>query len=477
MTARSARLSPSAAALAESFAALRAEIGVPDAYPPEAVGEAERVVAASEAVDGSDAARVDLGDLPFHTIDPEGSRDLDQAMHLSRDGDGFVVRYAIADLAAFVAPGGALDRETRERGQTLYAPDGSTGLHPDPIAHDGASLLPDERRRAYVWRFALAADGRVAETALERAWVRSVRRWTYDEAQAAIDDGSAPDEIALLAEIGPLRVGLEAARGGASLSVPEEEVLEEDGRYVLRARISLDVEEWNAQVSLMTGMQAARLMLDAGVGILRTMPRPEDDAIAEFRRRARMLGRPWGEGVDYGAYLRGLDRADPVTSAIMHAATALFRGAGYAAFDGEPPEEIEQAAIGAPYAHATAPLRRLVDRYVLAICEAEANGRDVPGWARDALEELPPIMQRTGTLAGRLENGCVDRVEAAVLSSRIGDAFDAVAVARTGGGTRVQIADPFVTATVPGSAELGTVIRVRVEKADIARGAIDLVRV
>ena len=127
MTARKARLSPSAVALAASFAELREELQVPAEYPADAEAEALRVIASGRAVDGSDGTRRDLEDIPFFTIDPEGSRDLDQAMHLARDGDGYVVHYAIADLAAFVAPGGALDRVTRERGQTLYAPDGSVG--------------------------------------------------------------------------------------------------------------------------------------------------------------------------------------------------------------------------------------------------------------------------------------------------------------------------------------------------------------
>ena len=100
MTARKARLRSSARALAASFAAWRAELQIPSAYPAAAVAEAEGVVASGAAVDGSDAARTDLTDVAFHTIDPEGSRDLDQAMRLARRGDGFEVQYAIADLAA-----------------------------------------------------------------------------------------------------------------------------------------------------------------------------------------------------------------------------------------------------------------------------------------------------------------------------------------------------------------------------------------
>ena len=94
-----------------------------------------------------------------------------------------------------------------------------------------------------------------------------------------------------------------------------------------------------------------------------------------FRREARGLGAEWPEGLPYGEFVRGLDRTDPRHLALIHEATALFRGAGYTAFDGEPPEQPEHAAVAAPYAHVTAPLRRLVDRFGLVVCEAAVPRR------------------------------------------------------------------------------------------------------
>ncbi|WP_345752445.1 RNB domain-containing ribonuclease [Microbacterium rhizophilus] len=477
MPARHAHLSPSAVqtALAESLADLRRDLELPQGFPADVIAEAEAVVAAGEAVDGSDPDRADLRDLEFHTIDPEGSRDLDQALCIERDGpgpegSGWVVHYAIADLAAFVRPDGAIDAETRRRGQTLYAPDGSVPLHPEVLSHGAASLLPEQDRRAYVWRFALDARGVQHEPARPpvRAWVRSRRRWSYAEAQAAVDAGSAPDSIALLAEAGPALIAQEAARGGASLSSPEEEIAATPDGYVLRARVTLPVEDWNAQISLMTGMAAAAIMLERGTGILRTLPPADPEAIAEFRRRVAAIGRPWAEGMPYGEYLRRVDHSDAAAPAIMQAASGLFRGADYVAFDGEPPTEPAQAAIGAPYAHTTAPLRRLVDRFVLAMCT------DGPGWAHEALPDLPEIMRRSGSLASRLEAGAIDRVEAAVLHSRVGEELGAVVVSQTKGGSRIQIADPFVTATIPEPRDPGSEIRIRVTSADVAAGRITL---
>lgn len=472
MPARLPRLSPSAVRtqLADALAELRRSLELPEAFPEDVVAEAEAVVASGEAVDGSDADRADLRDLDFHTIDPEGSRDLDQALSIERAGSGFVVHYAIADLAAFVRPGGAIDAETRRRGQTLYAPDGSVPLHPEALSHGAASLLAEQDRRAYVWRFALDAQGAQHQPAAPpvRAWVRSQRQWSYVDAQAAIDAGDAPESLALLAEVGPALVEQEAARGGASLKSPEEEIVATPEGYELRARVTLPIEDWNAQISLMTGMAAAEIMLERGAGILRTLPAADAEAIDEFRRRVAAIGHPWPEDMPYGEYLRRVDRTDPAAPAIMQAASGLFRGADYVAFDGAPPAEREQAAIGAPYAHTTAPLRRLVDRFVLAMCT------DAPQWAREALPELPDVMRQSGSLANRLEGGAVDRVEAAELHALVGGELDAVVVAETRGGTRVQIAEPFVTATIREKREPGSSVRVRVTSADIATGSVQL---
>ncbi|GAB3277164.1 RNB domain-containing ribonuclease [Microbacterium lacusdiani] len=473
MPARFTRLSPSAVRtqLADALAELRRSLELPEEFPADVVAEAEAVVASGEAVDGSDAGRADLREIEFHTIDPEGSRDLDQALSISREGSGFVVHYAIADLAAFVRPGGAIDAETRRRGQTIYAPDGSVPLHPEVLSHGAASLLPEQDRRAYVWRFVLDEHGAQHDPSAPpvRAWVRSRRQWSYVDAQAAIDTGDAPDALALLAAVGPLLITQEAARGGASLKSPEEEIVATPEGYDLRARVTLPIEDWNAQISLMTGMAAAAIMLERGAGILRTLPAAEPEAIAEFRRRVEAIGHPWPEDMPYGEYLRRVDRADPAAPAIMQAASKLFRGADYVPFDGAPPADPVQAAIGAPYAHTTAPLRRLVDRFVLAMCT------DAPAWARDALPELAEIMRQTGSLANRLEGGALDRIEAAELQAHLGSELDAVVVSETRGGSRVQIADPFVTATIRETRDPGSRIRVRVTGADIATGAVQLV--
>lgn len=461
MPSRTQRLRSDADGLGAALRAIRVELDVPDAFDP---AVEQQAAAAAAAVTLPDEDRTDVA---FVTIDPEGATDLDQALHIAREDGSLVVHYAIADVPAFVEPGGAVDDEARRRGQTIYAPDARVPLHPPVLSEDAASLLADQERPAFVWRFALADDGSVAETTLVRARVRSREQLSYDEAQRRIDAGD--DMLGLLREVGELRIALEQQRGGASLDMPEEEIVADGDGWRIERRELLPVEQWNAQISLMTGMEAARLMLDAGVGILRTMPRPSDAAMRDFQRASTAIGVPWHDGEAYGAYLRRLDRTRPETLAILAEARRLFRGAGYTVLAGETDaDDVVQAAIAAPYAHTTAPLRRLVDRYVLAICERLAAGEAPPAWAVDGLEGLPEIMATTGRIASQVERESVNVVEIAVLAPRVGDVFDAVVVERRDEeSATVQVVDPPTEAACATRAEPGERIRARLTDADL----------
>src|SRR3954463_1021723 len=140
---------------------------VPADYPTGAVAEAERAAKALSLDGYADATDVDLV-----TLDPPGSRDLDQAFAISaRDDDGYDVAYAIADVAAFVTPGGAVDSEAHSRGETLYLPDGRVPLHPTVLSEGAASLLPGEKRPAVLWRFRLDSDGEPTSVDVRRSVV------------------------------------------------------------------------------------------------------------------------------------------------------------------------------------------------------------------------------------------------------------------------------------------------------------------
>jgi len=470
------RLAGDDAALSAAFTAIRAEIGVTPEFPPEVLA------AADAAVRRVLPPREDLTALPFFTIDPPGSTDLDQAMCLERDGtSGFRVRYAIADVPAFVPIGGVLDAEARRRGVTVYAPDLRSPLHPPLLGDGAASLLPDVDRPAFVWDLRLDADGEVVSASVARALVRSRARLDYEGCQRALDGATAPDGLRLLTEVGERRVALERARGGAELPMPEQEIEHKGGAYALRFRPQVPTEDHNAQISLMTGMAAARMMLDGGVGLLRTMPPPGERQITRVRLQAQALGTTWPDGQPYGEFLRGLDLAQPSGVAIVRAAASLFRGAGYVAFDGAPPSgaDAEHAGVAAPYTHVTAPLRRLVDRFGLLVCAALCAGEEVPAEVRGALADLPDLMRAADRRAGSVERACLDAVEAAVLVPRVGETWVGVVVDtdEKAQGGEVQLSDPAVIAKVDGDVSLGARIDVRLVEADLTRRSVRFVAV
>ncbi len=437
---------------------------MPAHFPAEVLAEA-----AAAATGWDPGGYADLTGVEFVTVDPAGSTDLDQAMNLSRAGRGYHVDYAIADVPAFVQPGGPIDDEARRRGQTIYAPDQRTPLHPPILSEQAASLLPDAERPAFVWRFDLDARGEVSHLDLVRARVRSRRQLDYQQVQAAAEAPADHPELAelagLLHEIGSRRQALELERGGANLPLPEQQVVADASGFTLSLRANLPSEDWNAQLSLMTGMAAAELMLKAGIGVLRTMPEPESGALQRFRQQARAGGVSWPADQPYGTFLRQLASDRPEQLALLYAAGALFRGAGYTPFDGSPPAQTRHAAVASAYAHVTAPLRRLVDRFGLLCAYAAHQGRPVEPWVVQALPSLPQIMAGSDHLAGEVERQCLDAVEVAVLAGRSGELFDAVVVSvdRNGGGGRVQLMDPPVLARCAGPLIAGTPVRVRLD--------------
>ena len=176
-------------------------------------------------------------------------------------------------------------------------------------------------------------------------------------------------------------------------------------------------------------MAAATLMLDGGIGLLRTMPPPRREAVERLRAAATGLASPWPDGQSLGRVVAAVDPADPRGAAFLDQAAELMRGAGYTAFDGAAPEQTGHGGVAAPYAHVTAPLRRLADRYATEVCLALfARRRAVPDWAREALPKLPEVMAGTDRVAARPERGAVDLAEAVLLRAGSARRFDAAVV-------------------------------------------------
>jgi exoribonuclease R len=262
-----------------------------------------------------------------------------------------------------------------------------------------------------------------------------------------------------------------------SLPLPQQVVeLDASGEYALTWRSPLDVEGWNAQLSLLCGRAAANLMLQGGVGMLRTLPPFDHRAVKEVKRRARALGVAWPDGpLDdaYPAFVRSVDPNSAEGAALLNTAAQVLRGASYTAFGpgvGEPPVgdgPSHHHAVAAAYAHVTAPLRRLGDRFAAEAALSISSQVDPPAWVLEALPDLPKAMDAANQRGAQVSRAVVDLAEAVVLSSRLGGRLDAVVVGDDGDrGSSLQVVDPPVRARVEEQLELGGSLQVTVEWAD-----------
>ncbi|CAN5848676.1 RNB domain-containing ribonuclease [soil metagenome] len=462
-------VTPAAVELAEGFARIRKGMGLPEEFPAEVLREAA-AAAGRPAVAGSD--RTDRRGIELLTIDPPGSMDLDQAFAATRRGDGYRVWYAIADVGHFVDPGSALEAESLLRGSTLYSPDERIPLYPPILGEGAASLLPGQDRPAVLWTFEIDRAGNVPDATVERALVRSRRRLTYAEAQAEIDSADAAESLQVLMEVGTLRQKVEQLRGGVDLRIPEQEIMKTGDGFEVAYRSEYPAERWNAQISLLTGITAAGLMIARGAGLLRTLPPPSEETVEGLRASSAALGLEWRESTPYQDFIRRLQPSQPKEAAMLSAARVLFRGAGYAFFHGEPPEQPCHYAVAAPYAHVTAPLRRMADR----LCnELLLMGPDeeTPAWLLDRLAAAPEILKKADRRSRELDSRLVDFVEAQMLSGRLGEVFSGVVVQINTKGALVQVSSPAVMATSVGAGYgLGEQVSVRLAVADPVEGMV-----
>lgn len=454
--------------LGEGLAAIRAQFRVPETFPPAVLAAAE---AAARRVPGDHA---DWTGRDFVTLDPASATDLDQAFAIEPTGDSpgaaFLLHYAIADVAWFVDDGDAIDQEAWRRGVTTYLPDGKAGLYPPVLAEGAASLLPDGPRAAVVFTTRIAPDGGVRLDGVTRAVIRSRAKLAYDSVR---DDQLPPGFNTVAARI----AAAEDHRGAARVDPPEQEVERSgDGRYALRFRPMLPAETRNAALSLASNMAVADLLHAHDTGLFRVMAPPDDFAVARLRQTARAFGLDWPAAAPLAQFERLLDPADPRAAAFMLAIRRAGQGASYEPW--RPGVTPWHAAMAATYAHATAPLRRLADRYVIRAALAVANGQPVPDAVSAAFARLPAVMGKADARSGQIERAVIDLAETAILVGREGEQFDAVVTDLGETGARFQLCDlPVVARTQAPGAIPGAPLRVRLDAADPVRRTLAFTRI
>jgi exoribonuclease R len=451
-------------ALSSGLALIRTQYEVPTSFPADVLVQAE--VAANRPITG----HADWTDRDFATLDPAASTDLDQAFSIERSGADIILHYAIADVAWFVVPNGAVDAEAWHRGTTIYMPDGKASLYPERLSQDAASLLPGVDRPSVVFTVRIDPAGKSVVEGAERAVIRSRAKLAYE----TVTPGDLPADFN---ELWRRIEAAENARGAARVDAPEQELVPgPDGQYRLEFRPQLQSEIQNAAMSLAANLAIADVLLAHRTGLFRVMPEPQDWAVHRLRHTAKALGLEWPHKEGLKEFERTLNQAEPRDAAFMAAVRRAGPKASYAPYhEGVVPWH---SAMAATYAHATAPLRRLADRYVIEAVLQIIDGGTVAPELSAAFERLPAIMAIADDKSAQVDRAVLDLAEAVELEGREGSSFAAVVTDLDERGARIQLTELAVVSRVDGKGALpGDKITVELVSADPARREIRFQRV
>ncbi|SDX83673.1 RNAse R [Albimonas donghaensis] len=410
------------------------EQGIPDAFPEEVEAAAE----AAEPVEGL-KGREDLRHLPLVTIDPADARDHDDAVAAMPDPDkankgGHIVWVAIADVAHYVRPGGALDREAIKRGNSTYFPDRVVPMLPEALSADLCSLVEGEDRPCIALRMVLDETGELKTHDFHRGIMRSPASLTYEQAQAAADgrpDPATEPHLEVLA-------ALFAAYDCASIARERRQPLELD---LPERRIRLDEAGAVASVGFRERLEAHKLieefMILANVCAAETLEArrrpllyrvhevPGEAKLDALREVAEGCGLTLSRGqiprpALFNRLLRqaaGSDFAELVNLSVLRAQTQAYYG----------PDNLGHFGLNLrAYAHFTSPIRRYADLVVhRALIAAHGWGNDgQTGEEMEGLKDIAEHISFTERRSMTAERDTNDRYLAAYLAERVGNEFE-----------------------------------------------------
>ena len=404
--------------------------GIPDDFPPEVLAEADGMKPAGLS------GRTDLRDLPLITIDPADARDHDDAVYAEPDpdGSGHVLWVAIADVAHYVRPGSALDREARTRGNSSYFPDRVVPMLPDRLSGDLCSLHEGVPRACIAARIRIDAHGQMLGAGFHRALMRSPAALTYGQVQAAIDgqpdDATAPLLEPVLKPLYAAYAALKAARDRRQpldLDLPERRVrLDDEGKVAsIEFAQRLDAHRLIEEFMVTANVAAAQtLIAKATPQLFRVHEEPPQDKLESLRDTADAAGFTLAKGqVLKTAHLNKLlhDAAGSPDAELINIATLRSMTQAYYS-----PKNFGHFGLALQnYAHFTSPIRRYADLIVhRALVSAHGWGDD--GLSHTDTEKLEATAQHisdTERWSMMAERDTTDRYLAAYLSDRIGAEF------------------------------------------------------
>ena len=402
--------------------------GIPTEFPPEAVEQAE-------ASRGTPLGkRTDLRATALVTIDGEDARDFDDAVFAEEDGSGWRIIVAIADVAHYVRPGTALDREARRRGNSVYFPDRVVPMLPEALSNGWCSLRPREDRGCLFVEMRFTADGEKIGHRFGRGLMRSVARLTYEELQAARDEAREPQELepghtARLYGAFEALLGARTRRGTLELDIAERRVvLSPEGQVLgVAPRPRLDshklIEEFMVAANVCAAEELERLVQPT---MYRIHDRPSDQKLEGLRQFLQQfaINMPPGNQLHPRnfSHVLAMVKGAPHERLVNETVLRSQSQAAYA------PDNIGHFGLAlARYAHFTSPIRRYADLMIhRALIRGLKLGAD--GLTEAEATEMPAIADAiTGTerRAAAAERDAVDRYLAAFMSSRVGETFTA----------------------------------------------------
>ncbi|EDL50297.1 ribonuclease R [Erythrobacter sp. SD-21] len=412
-----------------------AKHGIPHIFPPEALEEAQAVA----DLPLSEEKREDLRDVPIVAIDPADARDHDDAIWAEPDGEGgYKAIVAIADVSFYVRPGGKLDREARKRGNSVYFPDRVVPMLPEILSADVCSLVENEDRAAMACHIRISPEGKVTKWRFTRAIVRLAANIAYEDAQKAIDDGSADETLKNLWGAWKLLFKAREARDPLDLELPERQVRLNDEGVIeeIAVRERLDAHRVVEDFMIAANVAAAKALEEKAAPVVyRVHETPSREKLMAFKEYLTSQGKSFamGQVITPGLFNRMLkDIVDPaekalIMEAVLRSQTQAYYGPANAGHFG--------LALGS-YAHFTSPIRRyadllvhraLVDAYKLEQPKPKGAIPDASGLSdrdRTALGQITDAISQTERRAMEAERDTIDRYVAAWLSGRVGEVFD-----------------------------------------------------
>ena len=412
-----------------------AKHGIPNVFPGEVVEEAKQAA----KLPLSEDKREDLRGVPIVAIDPADARDHDDAIWAEPDGEGgYRAIVAIADVSFYVRPGGALDKEARKRGNSVYFPDQVVPMLPEVLSADVCSLKQDVDRAAMACHLRISSNGQITEWRFTRAIVRLARNVAYEDAQAAIDSGDAPEFLTHLWGAWKLLHEARTARDPLELDLPERQVRLNDKGQIeeIAVRERLDAHRVVEDFMIAANVAAAKaLEAKTAPVVYRIHEPPSREKLISLREYMATQGRKiaLGQVITPGLFNRLLkdvtDEAEKalVMEAVLRSQTQAYYGPANAGHFG--------LSLGS-YAHFTSPIRRyadllvhraLVDAYKLEQPRPDGGlpaGTGLADRDRDSLQAISDAISQTERRAMEAERDTIDRYVAAWLSGRVGETFD-----------------------------------------------------